>query len=205
MSEPQRPSARKPHDFETMYASTPPWDIGRPQPAFQALAKAGELSGRVLDIGCGTGEHALMAAALGLDATGIDAAPTAIEIARRKARDRGLTVRFLVHNALDLASLGEQFDTVLDMGLFHVFDDADRAAYVESLKAVTRPGARYFMACFSDRQPGDDGPRRITQQEIRDSFGRGWRVDSIEPMKLETNIHPDGILAWLARITRTNG
>ena len=187
-----------------MYAGTPPWDIGRPQPAFQALADDGELRGSVLDIGCGTGEHALMAAQRGVEAAGIDSSPAAIEIARRKARERGLNVRFLVHNALDLASMGEQFDTVLDSGLFHVFSDEDRAAYVEGLKAVTRPGTRYFMLCFSEHQPGEFGPRRVRQQEIRQSFRGGWRIDSIEMKKLETNLGPEGIIGWLARITREN-
>src|SRR5438552_7448955 len=91
-------------DFDAMYSSTPPWDIGRPQPAFLELAKTGALRGRVLDVGCGTGEHALMAAGLGLPATGIDAAPTAISIAEAKGRDRGLGARFLVGDALELAS-----------------------------------------------------------------------------------------------------
>src|SRR2546430_4140141 len=106
---------RRPADgFDAMYAGTPPWDIGRPQPAFVELANAGVLRGRVLDVGCGTGEHALMAAGLGLNAVGIDMAPAAIAIAERKARDRGLTARFMVANALELWSLNEQFDTVLD-------------------------------------------------------------------------------------------
>jgi cyclopropane fatty-acyl-phospholipid synthase-like methyltransferase len=201
MSEPPRP-VHTPGDFNAMYAATPPWDIGHPQPAFQAIA--GECSGRVLDIGCGTGEHALMAAGRGLETTGVDSSPLAIETAKRKAHERGLNVRFLVHNALDLASLGETFDTVLDSGLFHVFSDEHRAAYVESLKAVTRPGARYFMLCFSEHQPGDFGPRRVTQAEIRQSFNRGWHIDGIEMMKLETNLGPEGIAAWLARITRTD-
>src|SRR5947209_3876526 len=100
-----------------MYASKPPWDIGRPQPDFVELAEAGELRGHVLDVGCGTGEHALMAAGLGLPATGVDASPTAIAIAEGKARDRQLPARFLVWDALELPSLGEQFDTVLDCGL----------------------------------------------------------------------------------------
>src|SRR5262249_42209161 len=56
--------------FNDMYTGTPPWDIGRPQPAFQRLADEGALRGRVLDAGCGTGEHTLMAAALALDALG---------------------------------------------------------------------------------------------------------------------------------------
>ncbi len=202
MNESPPPNVHTPEEFDEMYSGTPPWDIGRPQPAFEALAGAGELRGRVLDAGCGSGEHTLMAAQRGLEAVGIDSSPRAIEIARRKARDRGLNVHFLVHNALDLASIGEAFDTVLDSGLFHVFSDEQRAAYVASLNAVTRPGARYFMLCFSEHQPGDFGPRRVTQQEIRDNFSGGWRVESIEPTKLETTLGPEGIIAWLARITR---
>lgn len=202
MSESPSRSVHTPEEFNDMYSGTPPWDIGRPQPAFQALADAGELRGRVLDIGCGTGEHALMAAQRGLEAIGIDSSPRAIEIAKRKARERGLNVRFLVHNALDLASIGEQFDTVLDSGWFHVFSDEHRAAYVEGLKVVTRPGAHYFMLCFSEHQPGDFGPRRVTQPEIRQSFNAGWRVESIEMKKLHTNLGPEGIIAWLAHITR---
>jgi len=93
-------------DFDALYSGTPPWDIGRPQPEFLELAEKGALVGRVLDVGCGTGEHALMAARVGLEATGIDAAPSAIAIAERKARDRGLTARFLVWDALQLASFG---------------------------------------------------------------------------------------------------
>jgi 2-polyprenyl-3-methyl-5-hydroxy-6-metoxy-1,4-benzoquinol methylase len=153
---PMRPM--RPEHFDASYAGTPPWDIGRPQPAFLALAEAGTIRGRVLDVGCGTGEHALMAASMGLEATGIDSAPAAIALAEAKARDRGLTVRFLVHDALQLASLGTQFDTVLDCGLFHVLDDDDRRTFVENLRAVIQPGGRYFMLCFSDRQPGLSAP-----------------------------------------------
>src|ERR1700736_2806275 len=135
---PVRP--RRAEDFDALYTGTPPWDIGRPQPAFLELAEAGAVRGRVLDVGCGTGEHALMAAGLGLEVTGIDAASTAIAIAEGKARDRGLVVRFLVWNAVQLAALDEQFDTVLDCGLFHVFDDDDRAQFVASLRAAVPTG-----------------------------------------------------------------
>ena len=148
----------------------PPWDIGRPQPTFVELADQGLLVGRVLDIGCGTGEHALMAAARGLDATGIDAVPKAIGQAQRKAEDRGLTVRFLVADALRLADLGEQFDTVLDSGLFHIFSDEDRPRFVASLGTAISAGGHYYLLCFSDRQPGTMGPRRVSESEIRESI-----------------------------------
>jgi SAM-dependent methyltransferase len=200
---PGQAQSRSPEDFDEMYAGTPPWDIGRPQAVFLRLAEAGAIRGRVLDAGCGTGEHVLMVAERGLHATGVDAAPSAIAAAQRKAADRGLAARFLVWDALRLADLGEQFDTVLDSGLFHVFDDERRAGYVEALAAVVRLGGRYLMCCFSDRQPGEWGPRRVRQDEIRAAFGAGWDVESIEAAEFDTNLNPPFAQAWLATITRT--
>jgi SAM-dependent methyltransferase len=197
------PVSEPPHDFNASYDSTPPWDIGRPQPAFQRLAESGVLVGRVLDVGCGTGEHALMAASLGLTALGIDSAPRAIELAQAKATERGSEARFEVWDALDLPGLEQRFDTVLDCGLFHVFDDDQRNAYVGSLRGVIPVGGQFFMLCFSERQPGDWGPRRVTQDEIRTSFAEGWRVISIEPAVIDITIDPDGAQAWLSVVGRT--
>lgn len=144
-----------------------------------------------------------MAAGLGLEATGVDLAAVAIAAAERKARDRDQRARFLVWNALELGALGEQFDTVLDCGLFHVLEDDDRPRFVDSLRATIPPGGRYHMLCFSDRQPGDWGPRRIMQREITDGFSAAWRVDSIEPAIIEVTYDQQEAAAWRVSITRT--
>ncbi len=205
--------ANKVESFDAHYTGTPLWDTGRPQTAMRDLAEAGAFRGRVLDIGCGTGEVALMAAAIGLPTVGIDSAPNAIETARRKARERGLEVRFEVGDALDLGGMGEQFDTVLDCALFHAFGETERVRYAASLATVMPKDARLFLLCISDRHHAGSGPRResvggirarrVSQDEIRATFATGWRVDSIEPVTLENNRDSGGAPAWLAAITRT--
>lgn len=188
--------------FDDSYLGTPPWDIGRPQPVFLRLAEAGAVKGRVLDAGCGTGEHVLMVTERGFDATGVDSAPRAVAAAQRKATERSVAARFLVWDALRLAELGERFDTVMDSGLFHVFDDEERARYVAALGSVLEPGGTLLLCCFSDRQPGTWGPRRVTQEEIRSSFDAGWTVASIEEARFVTNLDPPYAEAWLATVVR---
>ncbi len=93
---------------------------------------------------------------------------------------------------------------MLDCGLFHIFNDDDRAAYVDSLRSVAPPGSLYFMLCFSDQQPGNSWPHvhRVTQDEIKATFTTGWRVDSIEASTIDITTDPDGIRAWLVALTR---
>jgi SAM-dependent methyltransferase len=189
------------NSFESSYLGTPPWDIGRPQPAIVRLAETGQITGSVLDVGCGTGENVLYLAEHGYAAAGVDGAPTAIDKARAKAERRGLNASFEVGDVLNLPTPERQFDSVIDSGLFHVFSDDERSRFRESLGRVVRSGGTYFLMCFSDRQPGDWGPRRVTQAEIRAVFGDSWRVNSIEPSVFETNLGE--AQAWLASISRS--
>jgi SAM-dependent methyltransferase len=193
------------HEWDSSYTGPPaPWDIGRPQPAFLRLADAGALTGALLDAGCGTGEHTILAARRGADALGIDISARAIEIARRKAAERSVESTFQVLDALHLETLSEYFDTILDSGLFHVFDDAARTRYVAAVHAVLRPGGHLHLMCFSDRQLGDWGPRRVTEGELREAFGSGWRIASLIPDRFDINpgLGTPTADAWLADILR---
>jgi hypothetical protein len=109
-----------------------------------------------------------------------------------------------VLDALRLVTLGDVFDTIVDSGLFHVFDDAARPVYVTAVHAVLRPGGHLHLMCFSDRQPGDWGPRRVTGGELRAAFGSGWRIDSLTPDRFEINpgLGSATTEAWLADVVR---
>ena len=193
--------------FEEFYAGPAPWDIDKPQKPFVAVANL--VTSPVLDAGCGTGEHALFFAAHGHRVTGVDFVPEAIRRARRKAAERGLSVRFQVKDALTLGDWGEQFASVIDSGLFHVFSDDDRRRYVKGLAQVLEPGSRLYLMCFSDEEPGTEGPRRVSQQELYEVFADGWEVESVQPARAELNpeftevkFSEGGLKTWFAVIRR---
>lgn len=193
--------------FEKAYAGKAPWDIGKPQAPFVAVAD--RVSSPVLDAGCGTGDAALFFAARGRRVTGIDFLDEPIRRARLKAAERGLAVEFLVKDALTLDDWGERFASVIDSGLFHVFSDDHRRRYVEGLTALLEPGGRLFLMCFSDEEPGTEGPRRVSLQELYDAFADGWEVESIQRARVEVNpeftdvtFSEDGPKAWFAIVRR---
>ena len=193
--------------FEAMYAGQAPWDIGKPQKPF--IDMADQITGSVLDAGCGTGDTALFLAGRGCKVTGIDFLEVPIQRARRKATERGVQVTFLVKDAMTLKDWTERFDNVIDSGLFHVFSDEDRRRYVEGLATVLKPGGRLFLTCFSDEEPGTQGPRRVSNKELHDAFAEGWSIESIQPSRVE--VRPDfkefsfsagGPKAWFAVVRK---
>ena len=205
------PSAMQNHPsahtgFTKIYEGNPPWDIGKPQPPFVAVAD--RVIGPVLDAGCGTGNTALFFAARGHRVTGIDFVEEAIRRARAKAAERGLTVEFLTKDAMTLGAWERSFASVIDSGLFHVYAGDDQRRYVQGLAHVVRPGGRLFLFTFTEEAP-EGG---VSRQQLYEIFEDRWEVESVELVRGEVSpaftaefpdaFPPGGPEGWFAIIRR---
>lgn len=168
--------------------------IGAPQPAVVALEREGAIEGRVLDPGCGAGEHTILLHELGYSVLGIDLSSSAVAYARRNAAAREAPdARFEVVDVLDPDAFNAErlgvFDTVLDSALFHVFgtDPDARAMYVAGLHRVCRPGGYLHLFALSDVEP-TFGPQ-IGEHIIRDSFlGPDWELERLQAIRYQGRV-----------------
>jgi predicted NUDIX family NTP pyrophosphohydrolase len=197
--------------FDNAYQGVPTWEIGRPQPAVVRLLDAGLVTGDVLDVGCGTGEHARLLAARGHRVLGIDFSPRAIELARDRSHELGPageqpseTPGFKVADVLDLGGLGRTFDSVLDVGCFHTLQPEERLTYAASIRRVLRPGGRLLLLCWSERNPFGYGPSRIRRRDIRKTFRSGWDIVSVVSETLDTRMEAAQVHAWRAIVRRAD-
>lgn len=108
----------------------------------------GDLHGkRVLDVGCGDGENAMLLARLGADVTGIDVSPRSIEVCAERARINGVAGRIrFVCAPLETAELpAASFDIVACQGiLHHVIPELERV--IRRIAGWTRPGGLVLIS-----------------------------------------------------------
>jgi len=167
----------------------PPWSLGEPQPEIAALIDQGKITGDVLDAGCGEAALSLHLAALGHNTVGLDASPTAIELAQAEAAERGLTnASFEVADISSFAGYDGRFNTIVDSTLFHSMPVELRDGYQQSIVRAAAPGASYFVLVF-DAAGMPEGPANpVTEDELRDAVSPYWVVDEIRPARIHANV-----------------
>jgi SAM-dependent methyltransferase len=175
-----------------------PWDIGGAQPVVVEAERGGRFPGAVLDVGCGLGDNAVYLARQGHTVTGIDAAPTAIDHARQRAREQGVDVDFTVADATSLAGFDGRFDSVLDGACYHCLDEEARHAYTAALHRATRPDALLTLFCFPSGATGLAAAMGISEEELRTTWGKaGWEITDLSMARYHVNAAAAGLLTTM--------
>jgi cyclopropane fatty-acyl-phospholipid synthase-like methyltransferase len=127
---------------------TPPW-VGHARSTLVEMVQTGGLlPGRTIDLGCGEGDIAIFLAEHGFQVTAVDFAPSAIAKARAKASDAGVDVDFVIDDITTLATVSGTFDILVDYGTFDDLSTRQRAAYLDQVTSLAKPGSKFLLWCF---------------------------------------------------------
>jgi cyclopropane fatty-acyl-phospholipid synthase-like methyltransferase len=174
--------------FNLAYYQKPIWDTGvSPKELINFIET--HTPGKALDLGCGTGTNAITLAKSGWQVTGLDFAPRAIRIAKKKAKSNGVKVKLLVEDVTHLDSFLDCFELILDMGCFHSIPQNDQARYISSINRLLTSNGTYLLYVFFKDHANDKGPG-VTEADIanlarvlklthrEDGTERGMRVSA---------------------------
>jgi len=184
-------------DFNERYATgNTPWDSGRPSEELLRVLKAGKLTGNtVLDFGCGTGTNAIELARRGFRVTATDIVTQAIETAREKARNAGVTVDFRVANALRDDS-GGPYDILFDRGVYHSLRTEDLTSFQKFLQHATRTGSSWLSLAGNSKEDMENGPPTVSEAEIRTELGPLFEILELREFRFTTNQSGFRPLGW---------
>ncbi len=140
---------------------------------------------RLLDVGCGTGNYALELARRGLQVVGVDVSGAMLEVARRKARDRGVELRLIQADIAELELEPGSYDAVLSVTALEFFREPARV--LDKCYEALRPGGRLVVGVIAEgpwarfyRQRAQEDPGSVfnhaifyTAQDLLDLLPRG--------------------------------
>ena len=167
-----------------------PWNTGVTPPEVLDYLKDNPV-GRAIDLGCGTGTNVIALAEHGWTAEGVDFAPKAIRIARRKAFKGGLSerVHFRVGSVLSPKVYRGKYDLALDIGCFHSFSGQDVEKYIQLVSTHLKPGGHLllYVHLLTDPEQGHGA-----SEASLDRMGEELRL--VERFDGEDGLRPS---AWL--------
>ena len=172
-----------------------PWDSGVPSAELVRVLDAGLLPGTtVLEMGCGTGTNALEMARRGYQVTAVDLVRLAIRRARAKAQRTRVKVHFRAGDLTRLA-LGGPYDVLFDLGLYHGIRTRDLPGFLKTLERVSRRGTRWLCLAGNAREPLENGPPVVREEEFRLELGGLFKFLEVREFRFE--LRPDfRPLAW---------
>jgi SAM-dependent methyltransferase len=192
--------------WEDRYREQPPWDTGRV--SAELVRRLGQYTiprGRAVELGCGTGTNAVWLAQQGFDVTAIDISPTAIALAETKAKESGVSVRFVAADVTALPNLGPPFAFYFDRGCYHAVRRGSAAGFLRELDRITAPGAWAIVLTGNAREEHKPGPPAVSEETLRAELGSLFDFVSLEEFRFD-QAPTDGArhLGWSCVLRKRN-
>jgi SAM-dependent methyltransferase len=146
-------------------------------------------SGKFLDLGTGPATQAILLAKRGFTVIGSDLSESAVNRARNVYANEK-NVNFVVDDILNSNLKENEFDYIFDRGCFHVLFPTDRQIHIVKIKQILKDNGILFLKCFSEKEPRQEGPYKVSQREIRDLFSKYFRIDSIKETVYQGTLDP---------------
>jgi len=154
------------------------WDKGEPSPPMKQYLERHAMRGRALVPGCGRGHEVALAVEHGLDATGLDIAPTGVAEAR--ALYPHLAERFVTGNLFDPPEeMRGGYDLVLEHTCLSALPPKMRADYRRGIDLTLRRGGLLIGVWFINPalDPGEEGPPfPFSVAELTTLFAEGYEI-----------------------------
>lgn len=198
-------------DWNQRYAEgDTPWDTGKPSGQLTAVLDERQIEPcRALEIGCGTGTNAVFLAGRGFQVTAFDLSALAIEQARDRARQAGVSVDFQQADMLHLPDWSERFQFVFDRGVYHVLRRENVEAFRDALVKLIDDGGLYLVLAGNANEvdPPEGGPPRVTASELCRELEPAFDLIELREFRFEANIGGEPVtpLAWSALWRRKHG
>lgn len=187
-----------------------PWDTGEEDVHLvAAIERHGIEAGKGLEIGCGTGTNAVFLAQRGFQVTAFDLSALAIEQARDRARQAGVSIDFQQADMLHLPDWSERFQFVFDRGVYHVLRRENVEAFLDALVKLIDDRGLYLVLAGNANEvdPPEGGPPRVTASELCCELEPAFDLIELREFRFEANIGGEPVtpLAWSALWRRKHG
>ncbi|PKO04400.1 MAG: class I SAM-dependent methyltransferase [Chloroflexi bacterium HGW-Chloroflexi-3] len=175
-----------------------PWDQTDPPPEVMDLV-AHLPAGRALDLGCGYGRATIYLAQLGWQVDGVDFVAQAIDGAKLRAVQAGVSDRahFFQSGVTQLDYLEKPYDFALDVGCAHSLTLKELQAYYQELLRLLKPGAIFMLFAHLNEETDEREERNwMDETALRTIFAEGFHLEKAEYGQTQVNDQTPWRSAW---------
>ena len=146
-------------------------------------------NGSILDLGTGPGTQAIKLCEKGFQVSASDISKTAIKNANELYNKDIKKINFIIDDILKSNFEENEFDYIFDRGCFHVLSVSDRKKYVGEIKRILNRNGVLFLKCFSIKEPGDYGPYRFSEDDLKNIF-QDFEISTIKETVYQGTLNP---------------